>query len=151
MKQYLRKHHTRLWTRSKFGELSKVDFVCNNLAQSFKSKIRDLRSLAIVLLLDAIRQAITVKIDFRQRICARKFIGHTILPKVVLLLNQRTIAMGGIKMRMIRSSNTLAEVYATDKHGNERRYLVDIANSTCACRKWQVTGLPCHHALKCER
>ena len=47
VKQYLQKHHTRLWARSKFGELSKVDFVCNNLAESFKSKIRDLRSLAM--------------------------------------------------------------------------------------------------------
>ena len=40
------------------------------------------------------------------------------------------------KIRMIRCSNTLAEVYARDKHGTERRYQIDIANMTCSCRKW---------------
>ena len=48
---------------------------------------------------------------------------------------------------MIRCSNTLAEVYARDKHGTERRYQIDTANMTCSCRKWQITGLPCDHAL----
>ena len=95
VKEYLEEHHNKLWARSKFGELSKVDYVCNNLAESFNSKIRHLKSLSMVLLLDAIRQAIMVKIDFRQRICARKFAGHTIVPKVVLLLNARTRAMRG--------------------------------------------------------
>ena len=52
-----------------------------------------------------------------------------------------------IKTRMVRSSNTLAEVYAQDKHGTEWRFTVDIGNKTCSCRKWQVTSLPCHHAL----
>ena len=114
VKEYLEEHHNKLWARSKFGELSKVDYVCNNLAESFNSKIRELKSLSMVLLLDAIRQAIMVKIDLRQIICARKFAGHVIVPKVVLLLNARTGAMRGIKMRMNRSSNTEAEVYATD-------------------------------------
>ena len=55
--------------------------------------------------------------------------------------------MSGMKMRYLRSSNTEAEVYATDIHGTERRYPVDIAKRTCECRKWQITGVPCHHAL----
>ena len=50
-------------------------------------------------------------------------------------------------MRINRSSNMEAEVYATDMKGTERRYPVHIAKVTCSCRKWQITGLPCHHAL----
>ena len=108
--------------------LSKVDYVCKHLTESLNSKFRENKSLAMVLLLDAIRQNIMVKIDFRRRIAARKFAGHKIVPKVVLLLNARTRAMRSIKMRMIRSSNCLAKVYAIDKHGTERRYPVDIGN-----------------------
>jgi hypothetical protein len=52
-----------------------------------------------------------------------------------------------MNMRMIRCSNKLAEVYTTEKLGTKARYHVDIANRTCSCRKWQVTGLPCCHAL----
>ena len=147
VKKYLEEHHTKLWARSKFGELSKVDFVCNNLAESFNDKISGMKTLGIVILLDAIRQCIMVKIDLRQRICARNFLGHKIVPKVVMLLNARTRAMRTIKMRMVRSSRTLAEVYAEYKRGSERRYTVDIGNKTCSCRQWQITGLPCHHAI----
>jgi hypothetical protein len=46
-------------------------------------------------------------------------------------------------MRMIRCSNTLDEVYTTDKLRTETRYRVDIAKKTCSYTKWQVTGLPC--------
>ena len=35
VKEYLEEHHTKLWARSKFGELSKVDYVCNSLADIF--------------------------------------------------------------------------------------------------------------------
>ena len=76
VKEYLEEHHTKLWARSKFGELSTVDYVCNSLADIFSSKITHLKSLAMVLLLDAIRQYIMLKIDFRKRICAKKIVGH---------------------------------------------------------------------------
>ena len=118
----LEEHHTKLWARSKFGVLSKVDYVCNSLAEIFSSKITHLKSLAMVLLLDAIRQYIMVKIDFRKRICARKFVGHKLVPKVVSLMNESSKVIRAIKMRMIRCFNTLAEVYATNKLGTERRY-----------------------------
>ena len=117
------------------------------MAESFNDKISGMKTLGIVILLDAIRQCIMVKIDLRQRICARNFLGHKIVPKVVMLLNARTRAMRTIKMRMVRSSRTLAEVYAEYKRGSERRYTVDIGNKTCSCRQWQIIGLPCHHAI----
>ena len=73
-----------------------------------------------------------VKIDFRHIICAKKFVGHKIVPKVCILLNARTRAMRTIKMRMVKSSNTLSMVYAQDKHGTEWRFTVDIGNKTCS-------------------
>jgi hypothetical protein len=88
-----------------------------------------------------------IKIGLRQRLCATKFVGHKIVPSVVSLLNERTLAIRDMNIRMIRCSNKLAEVYTTDKFGTKTRYCVDIANRTCSCRKWQVAGLPCCHAL----
>jgi hypothetical protein len=55
VKQYLEEHHTKLWARCKFGELRKVDYVCNALAHNFHSKIKHLKSFPMVQLLDAIR------------------------------------------------------------------------------------------------
>jgi hypothetical protein len=131
-----------------FGELRKVGYIWNDLAHNFHSKIKHLKSLPMVLLLDAIRQYIMIKIGLRQRLCVQvKFVGHKIVTKVVSLLNERTMEIRDMNMRMIRCSNTLDEVYTTDKLGIKIRYHVDIANKTCSYMKWQVTGLPCCHAL----
>lgn len=52
-----------------------------------------------------------------------------------------------LEMRFVRSSSDKAEVYTIDKHGTGRRYAMNIDKITCDYRWWQVTGLPCHHAL----
>ena len=39
---YLRKCHSRLWTRSQFSTRSKVDYVTNNLAENFNNCIKKL-------------------------------------------------------------------------------------------------------------
>ncbi len=48
VKKYLEEHHAKLLARSKFGELSKVDFVCNNLAESFNDNISGMKTLGKV-------------------------------------------------------------------------------------------------------
>jgi hypothetical protein len=40
-----------------------------------------------------------------------------------------------------------AEVTLLDREKREWRYPVDLQNMTCSCRQWQITGLPCIHAL----
>jgi hypothetical protein len=30
-------------------------------------------------------------------------------------------------------------------------YIVDISNKTCDCRRWDLTGIPCNHAIACLR
>jgi hypothetical protein len=67
--------------------------------------------------------------------------------KVISLMSKRSNKIRAINMSMIRCFNTLAEIYATYKLLTEMRYHVDIANTTCSCMKWQITGLQCLHAL----
>jgi hypothetical protein len=33
----------------------------------------------------------------------------------------------------------------------EREYIVDIKTRTCDCKRWQLCGIPCHHAIACCR
>ena len=33
----------------------------------------------------------------------------------------------------------------------EREYIVDLKGRTCDCRRWQLCGIPCHHAIACCR
>jgi hypothetical protein len=33
----------------------------------------------------------------------------------------------------------------------EKKYNVDMVSRQCDCRRWQLTGIPCHHAIACCR
>jgi hypothetical protein len=50
-------------------------------------------------------------------------------------------------MSFIKRRPLEAEVTVLDKEKREWRYPVDLSNMTCTCRQWQITGLPCTHAL----
>jgi len=52
---YLQQTHTKLWTRSQYSTLSKVDYVTNNLAESFNNWIKIDKGLHLDDLMDTIR------------------------------------------------------------------------------------------------
>ncbi|KAM0871570.1 hypothetical protein ACQ4PT_039311 [Festuca glaucescens] len=144
VKEYLETHHSKLWARSQFSELSKVDYVHNNIAGSFNSTIRKLKGLYLADLLDKIRIEYVQKFLVRAGIAEAKFMGHIIIPSVMNELKQKT---RGLEMDMTRCSATTAEVSFLDKEKREWRYPMDLEAKTCSCRQWQITGLPCIHAL----
>ena len=53
---YLRKCHTKLWTRSQFSTICEVDYVTNNLAECFNNWIKHHKSMNLDDLMDKIRQ-----------------------------------------------------------------------------------------------
>ena len=65
---FLEKNHKHLWCRSKFSELTKCEYVNNNISESFNSWIKHYKGLHIVDLVDQIRQLIMVTFDKRRTI-----------------------------------------------------------------------------------
>lgn len=59
--QYLRKNHKKLWTRSQFSTLSKVDYVTNNVAESFNNWIKAHKGLNLDDFMDTLRQKLMIK------------------------------------------------------------------------------------------
>ena len=90
VKEYLEEHHTKTWARADFNDISKHDYVNNNLAEPFNSRIKKYKSLHIVDLLDKIRHYIMEKFDLRNRISSDHFIGHYIIPTVMKVLMEKT-------------------------------------------------------------
>ena len=33
----------------------------------------------------------------------------------------------------------------------EKEFVVDFSKRTCTCKRWQLSGIPCHHAIACCR
>uniref|UniRef100_A0ACD6A4B9 Uncharacterized protein n=1 Tax=Avena sativa TaxID=4498 RepID=A0ACD6A4B9_AVESA len=68
VQEYLEACHTKLWARSKFNEVCKVDYVNNNLAESFNSKLKKVKALQMVDMFDCLRQRSIFKFNLRRRI-----------------------------------------------------------------------------------
>lgn len=144
---YLTENHPNLWMRCKFSELTKVDYVTNNLAESFNSWIRKFKAMHVSDLADRMRQKLMVKYDQRRRI-GRSMSG-LILPHIYNDLKMRS---HGLKYRIQRSDDDIAEVYG--KHWTfakdqlvDFKHVVDLKHMTCTCRSWQISGKPCPHAI----
>ena len=139
--KYLQDTHKKLWTRSQFGTASKVDYVTNNLAESFNNWINGEKQKHLDDLMDTIRQKILIKWNHRKRV-ARKFEGK-ILPHIVQKLKDDSY---NLDIEVITSSpEGVAEICA--KGGSGFKFVVDLRNRTCSCRVWQGSGIPCKHAI----
>ena len=103
--KYLRQNHTKLWTRSQFSTLSKVDYVTNNLAESFNNWIKSEKDRNLDDLMDVIRQKLMVKWNKRRKI-ARKMEGK-ILPHIVKNLKERS---RNLDMDVLEGSDEIGEV-----------------------------------------
>ncbi|WVZ80109.1 hypothetical protein U9M48_027612, partial [Paspalum notatum var. saurae] len=65
---YLDENHPYLWSRSKFLDYCKVDYINNNLSESFNNWVNKVKDLQIVDMLDKIRQMIIKKFELRRKI-----------------------------------------------------------------------------------
>jgi hypothetical protein len=139
---YLLENHTKKWTRSPFLPNSKVDFVTNNLAESFNNWIKPEKGKHLDDLMDTIRQKMLIKWNHRKRV-ARTFEGK-ILPHIVKKLREDSF---NLDIEVITSSiEGVAEVCAKGT-SNAFRFVVDLGNRTCTCNAWQGTRIPCKHAI----
>lgn len=139
---YLHENHKKLWSRSQYRLGSKVDYVTNNLAESFNNWIKPEKAKNLDDLLDTIRQKILIKWNHRKRV-AMKFTGK-ILPHIEKQLREKSF---NLDIQVITSSpEGVAEVCAKGVN-LAYRFVVDLELRSCTCRVWQGTGIPCKHAI----
>jgi len=139
---YLDENHPYLWSRSKFSEQCKVNYINNNLSESFNNWVRKCKDLQILEMHDIIRQMIITKFEERRKIAMS--MGGNIIPNITKAL---TAQIKEIKdHEVLRCGNKTAEVTAPTSSGSSYRYAVNLELKTCSCRLWQVSGKPCKHA-----
>ncbi|XP_039850356.1 uncharacterized protein LOC120708958 [Panicum virgatum] len=127
------------WSRAFFKLGSNCDSVDNNLCESFNHCIIDARFLPVISMNEAIRRKVMVGIQ-ENRAKAEKWKG-TICPNIFKKL----------KMNIVRSGNYYVLWNGQDgfevQEKEHRRYTVNLQERTCTCRYWQISGLPCCHAI----
>lgn len=146
--KWIHETHKHLWTRHLFSEASKCDYVTNNIAETFNSWIRHETSLPVIDLMDRIRQLCMEKMFLRRKIA--KKLEDKVLPNIIKDLNNRSRGlkyMWRYSHKDGRDDEMLGEVEGVTRDLVHWRHTVDLHEKKCTCRRWQVTGLPCTHAL----
>jgi hypothetical protein len=135
---WLDHNHPYVWSRSKFFEDCKVDYINNNLSKCFNHWVSKTKDYQIVDILDKIRQMIIGKFVLRGKIAAE--MSRKIIPTIIHALNAeaKTIKHHDV----LKCGAGTAEVTV-----NKFRHAVNLQQKTCSCRAWQVSGKPCTHAL----
>ncbi len=135
---WLDDNHPYVWSRSKFSEDSKVDYINNNLSECFNSWVSKTKDQHIVDMHDKIRQMIITKFILRGKIASN--MEGIIIPAITNALNAKSKAIKDHEV-LICGAMTAEVTVSTIRHA------VNLGQKTCTCRVWQVTGKPCSHAL----
>nr|KAJ0189519.1 hypothetical protein LSAT_V11C800422950 [Lactuca sativa] len=125
--------------RSHFSGRALTDSLTNNLCEVFNSKLDEVRDKPIITCLEFIREYLTKRIVNVHKVldkckCSLSTTATTILE------NNKTEAN---KMRVLFSG---ADKYQVTGLWMEQ-YVVNLKERSCTCRKWDITGIPCQHAI----
>nr|KAJ0186650.1 hypothetical protein LSAT_V11C900500190 [Lactuca sativa] len=109
----------------------------NGVAECFNAMIKQIRKKPIITMLEEIR-ILFMKRFFHQGQEATKWRGNY-GPNIQLKLNEF-----GKDMRLWRMVPSGGDVFET-RYGYNG-YKVDLANHTCTCNLWMLSGIPCVHS-----
>jgi hypothetical protein len=136
--KWLDENHPYVWSRSKFGENFKVDYINNNLSESFNSWVSKTKDFHIVEMLDHIRQMIIKKFVSRFKIGTN--MSGIIILAIISNLNAKTKSIKDHEVLICGPAKAKVTV-------NRFRHVVNFDEKICSYRAWQVTEKPCSHAV----
>jgi hypothetical protein len=133
----------KTWVRAFFAEFPKCDLLLNNNSEVFNKYILEAREMPILSMLEKIKQQLMTRYYNKQKEMIKTFVG-TICPKIRKKVSKN--AEFSNLCYCLPSGQGVFEV-----HEREFTYIVDIKARECTCRKWNLTGIPCQHAISCLR
>ncbi|KAL4572319.1 hypothetical protein LXL04_019091 [Taraxacum kok-saghyz] len=137
--EWLKKIPPKQWARSHFTGRAITDILLNNLCEVFNSKLIDGRDKPIIGCLEYIRQYLM------KRIC-----------NVMKVMDKATRPLTPTATSILEANTSHASKYKARWNGGDKyqvtgvwqdQHVVDVRNNNCSCRKWELIGIPCKHAI----
>lgn len=122
-----------------FTPSSTCDDVSNNISESFNHAIDPARAMPLVEMLETIRRKAML------RIAARKLISMNHRGKFSIKAMEK-VSKEQKKIRGCTIYPCGFDVFEVQEKNTA--YKTKMVDQTCTCRKWEMSGLPCRHALK---
>ncbi|XP_056172259.1 uncharacterized protein LOC115666485 isoform X1 [Syzygium oleosum] len=119
---------------------TKCDAVENNLSETFNGYICIPRAKPILEMLEEIRAMLMERMTERSRLMVDQM--DPICPRIRMKLEKTKL-----ESRYCFARASLGNKFEVEGDGN--RFVVDLVGKTCACREWDISGIPCRHAICC--
>jgi hypothetical protein len=130
------------WVRAFQSEFPKCDVLLNNNCEVFNKYILEAREFPILAMIMRIKSQITTRI-YNKQLEAQTMSG-TICPKIRKKL-QKNVEWSNM-CEAKPSGNGVFEIME-----RSTPYIVDLQKRTCSCRRWDMSGIPCWHAVSALR
>ncbi|PIA37919.1 hypothetical protein AQUCO_02900047v1 [Aquilegia coerulea] len=124
------------WANAYFGG-ARFNHMISNFGESFYSWVSEAHELPITQLVDAVRSRI-MELIYTRRVHCNDWLTR-LTPAMEERLQKETLKAHSLQV--LFSPGTTFEVRG------DSIYVVDIDRWDCSCKDWQITGLPCSHAI----
>ncbi|XP_016191556.1 uncharacterized protein LOC107632386 [Arachis ipaensis] len=138
---YLAKFDPGCWTKSHFSHWPKLDNITNNMTEVWNAKIVHYRGKPILTMLEELKCYIMRRMAQHKRVLST-YTG------IVAPVQQKRIddIMKECKYWTAQwTGDDARQIFEVQYH--MKKVGVDLGNSTCSCNMWQLTGIPCVHAM----
>ncbi|KAK9047963.1 hypothetical protein SSX86_033075 [Deinandra increscens subsp. villosa] len=127
------------WSRSHFSGRAISDVLLNNMCEVLNSKLLDGRDKPIITMLEFVREYLMRRIVNVLGVIDRS--NGMLTPYATKLLESQKKEANRYRVKW----NGEDHYQVSGQQGNQ--YVVNMRTRTCACRKWEITGIPCRHAV----
>ncbi|KAK1577818.1 hypothetical protein Q3G72_025104 [Acer saccharum] len=137
-KKWLEEINPQHWSRFAYDHIIRCDHVTNNMTEAFNSMLGTHRAASYLDLLEFIRRMVMRKFNERKEECLG---WSSVLPPRV---HAKILKHGreSRSLKMIAAWNMEYELL-----GESGGYAVKLKEYNCQCGSWQVSGIPCCHAM----
>jgi hypothetical protein len=136
--EYLSNIDPSTWSRAWFSTFPTCDLIVNNLLECFNVWILKQRDLPIISLLEMLRKKLLKR--YQKKWEGIVNMDGRICPKILARLDELAADAG--HCYGVYAGDGFYEI--TDK---QKQYVVNQVTRTCGCRQWDMTGIPCAHAM----
>ncbi|CAH9075916.1 unnamed protein product [Cuscuta epithymum] len=119
---------------------ARYNHIASNFGELFYNWVADAHELPITQMVDAIRGKI-MDLIYTRRTESNQWMTR-LTPFMEEKLEKESLKVHSVQVMMSTTTRNKFEV-----HGGESIECVDIDQCDCSCREWQISGLPCCHAI----
>ncbi|XP_056684368.1 uncharacterized protein [Spinacia oleracea] len=136
----LKKRNYKKWVRAYFTPQSQCDSIDNNMNEVFNAYILSSRHKPIITMLEDIKEGLMERLHKKRDFIAKKEI--LICPRIQQRLEKSKIDARGWSAFWDGHFS-----YGVREGATLVRYVVSLLERTCSCNAWQLSGVPCNHAI----